>query len=85
MIEIDGGDGGGQILRTACTLAALTGNPARRPNSRGDRPEPGLKVQHLTAVDTLCGDTLENAEFGFEMAVETDSDAPFVSINHSQI
>jgi RNA 3'-terminal phosphate cyclase (ATP) len=52
MVEIDGtfGEGGGQILRTALALSALTGMPFRISNIRGRRPKPGLRHQHLTAV-----------------------------------
>lgn len=54
MIDIDGGDGGGQILRSALALASLTEQPVRIENIRGDRPEPGLKPQHLAVVETLA-------------------------------
>jgi RNA 3'-terminal phosphate cyclase (ATP) len=52
MIEIDGtfGEGGGQILRTALGLSALTGKPFHISRIRGNRPKPGLRRQHLTAV-----------------------------------
>ncbi len=55
MIEIDGsfGEGGGQIARTALALSTLTGKPFRIFDIRKNRPEPGLKAQHLTAVDAL--------------------------------
>lgn len=85
MIEIDGNDGGGQLVRSACTLAALTGTPTRIENVRGDRPEPGLKAQHCTAVETLAavaGGTLDGAELGSEAltytppGAEDESDLP---------
>ena len=52
MIEIDGtfGEGGGQILRTALGLSALTGKPFHISNIRKRRSKPGLRRQHLTAV-----------------------------------
>ena len=52
MITIDGsmGEGGGQVLRTALTMALATGRPCRIDNIRGGRPKPGLLRQHLTAV-----------------------------------
>ncbi|BAY47963.1 RNA 3'-terminal phosphate cyclase [Scytonema sp. HK-05] len=52
MIHIDGsyGEGGGQILRTSLSLAAITGHPIRIGNIRAGRPKPGLAAQHLTAV-----------------------------------
>ncbi|MFN3744900.1 MAG: RNA 3'-terminal phosphate cyclase [Hyphomicrobiaceae bacterium] len=51
-VIIDGsyGEGGGQILRTALTLSAITGRPLRIESLRARRPKPGLAAQHLTAV-----------------------------------
>ena len=54
MIDIDGGEGGGQILRSALALAAVRGEPVRIRNVRGNRPEPGLKPQHLAVVEALA-------------------------------
>ncbi|MBW4685421.1 MAG: RNA 3'-terminal phosphate cyclase [Komarekiella atlantica HA4396-MV6] len=52
MIEIDGsyGEGGGQVLRTSLSLAAITGEPIRITGIRAGRKKPGLAAQHLTAV-----------------------------------
>jgi RNA 3'-terminal phosphate cyclase (ATP) len=52
MIEIDGseGEGGGQILRSALSLAICTEQPFRIDNIRANRDKPGLMRQHLTAV-----------------------------------
>lgn len=52
MIELDGstGEGGGQIVRSALSLAILTGQPFRIRKIRAGRPKPGLQAQHLTAV-----------------------------------
>lgn len=55
MISIDGsqGEGGGAILRVALALSTLTGQPFRIFDIRKNRPQPGLKAQHLTAVEAL--------------------------------
>ncbi|MBW4561489.1 MAG: RNA 3'-terminal phosphate cyclase [Mojavia pulchra JT2-VF2] len=52
MIEIDGsyGEGGGQVLRTSLSLAAITGQPITIAGIRAGRKRPGLAAQHLTAV-----------------------------------
>jgi RNA 3'-terminal phosphate cyclase (ATP) len=52
ILVIDGsyGEGGGQILRTALALAALTGRAVRIENVRAGRQKPGLAPQHLTGV-----------------------------------
>jgi len=69
MIEIDGafGSGGGQILRTACALAAVTKNSCRVFNIRKSRPKPGLATQHLLGIQTLaqlCNGRLEGDFLG---------------------
>jgi RNA 3'-terminal phosphate cyclase (ATP) len=52
MIRIDGstGEGGGQMLRTALSLALVTNQPFQIENIRAKREKPGLLRQHLTAV-----------------------------------
>lgn len=68
-LVIDGshGEGGGQILRTTVTLAALLGRPVRIENIRARRRNPGLQAQHLTSIraaaDT-CRAELSGAEPG---------------------
>ena len=54
-IEIDGsvGEGGGQVLRTALSLAAITDQEVSFSNIRAKREKPGLKRQHLTCVPSL--------------------------------
>ncbi|MFA4906076.1 MAG: RNA 3'-terminal phosphate cyclase [Candidatus Margulisiibacteriota bacterium] len=67
MIEIDGslGEGGGQIVRTALTLGALTKTPLKIDKIRLGRKKPGLQPQHLTgvrAVAEVCQGKLSDAE-----------------------
>ena len=69
MVVIDGsyGEGGGQVLRTALTLAVLTGRPMRIEHVRAGRRKPGLRPQHLTCVRaaaSVCGARLEGDELG---------------------
>ena len=56
MIEIDAsfGEGGGQILRSALALSVITGKAMRLTRIRANRPQPGLKPQHLKAVEAAA-------------------------------
>jgi RNA 3'-terminal phosphate cyclase (ATP) len=56
VLEIDGsyGEGGGQLVRTAVALSAVTGKKIRIKNIRKNRPNPGLKQQHLKALETAA-------------------------------
>jgi RNA 3'-terminal phosphate cyclase (ATP) len=66
-IQIDGVEGGGQMLRSALTLAMVTGQTFRMTNIRGKRPKPGLMRQHLTCVKAACeisGGSADGAEIG---------------------
>ena len=52
LIALDGafGEGGGQVLRTALALSAVTGQGFRVEGIRARRLRPGLRPQHLAAV-----------------------------------
>ncbi|HYO63164.1 MAG TPA: RNA 3'-terminal phosphate cyclase [Pyrinomonadaceae bacterium] len=56
MLTIDGsfGEGGGQIIRTSLALALVTGKAFRAYNVRARRDKPGLRQQHLTAVNAAA-------------------------------
>ncbi len=67
LIEIDGSQksGSGTILRLSIALAAIIGQPLHIHHIRQNRPQPGLRPQHLEAVLTaakLCDAELEGAE-----------------------
>lgn len=64
MIEIDAsfGEGGGQILRSALSLSVITGKAMRLANIRARRPQPGLKPQHLKAVEAAAQISNANVE-----------------------
>ncbi|MGG4640195.1 RNA 3'-terminal phosphate cyclase, partial [Pseudomonas aeruginosa] len=67
LIELDGSEGGGQILRSALSLSMTSGQPLRIRNIRGRRSRPGLLRQHLTAVRAaaeICAAEVEGAELG---------------------
>ncbi|HYH66167.1 MAG TPA: RNA 3'-terminal phosphate cyclase, partial [Urbifossiella sp.] len=74
MIELDGsrGEGGGQILRSALALAALTGRSFKLVNVRANRPKPGLQPQHLMCVraaGAICGAVYKGASVGSAVLV----------------
>jgi RNA 3'-phosphate cyclase len=67
VIEIDGSQksGSGTILRLSVALATILGEPLHIYNIRQNRPQPGLRPQHLEAVLTaakLCDAELQGAE-----------------------
>jgi len=69
MLDIDGayGEGGGQLLRTAVALSAVTGRALRLRDIRARRSKPGLAAQHLTAVRAvgeLCDARIEGLALG---------------------
>lgn len=84
LITLDGshGEGGGQILRTALTLALLTGRSFRIVKIRANRDKPGLRPQHLKAVEAaaslagaeVVGGTLGSRDLTFRPAPYTPRD-----------
>ncbi|UJS21781.1 MAG: RNA 3'-phosphate cyclase [Candidatus Brocadia sp.] len=56
IISIDGsfGEGGGQILRTALSLSAITQRPFEIYKIRANRKTPGLSYQHLQSVNAAA-------------------------------
>ncbi|RBR03202.1 hypothetical protein FVER53590_25716 [Fusarium verticillioides] len=55
-VELDGrtGEGGGQVVRVAIAIAALTGQAVTITNVRGNRERGGLKSQHVTSIQFLA-------------------------------
>jgi RNA 3'-phosphate cyclase len=69
VIEIEGSQksGSGTILRLSIALAAIAGQPLHIFNVRQNRPQSGLRPQHLEAVLTaakLCDAEVKGAELG---------------------
>ncbi|KAL2826456.1 RNA 3'-terminal phosphate cyclase/enolpyruvate transferase [Aspergillus cavernicola] len=70
VVRLDGRtlEGGGQLVRIAVALSALTGRSVTIDNVRGNRyGGTGLKASHLAAIQTLgelSGSTLVNAQVG---------------------
>jgi RNA 3'-terminal phosphate cyclase (ATP) len=69
MIEIDGSkhSGSGTLLRYAVALSTLTHEPLHMTRIRAKRPKPGLRAQHVQAVEacaTLSRGQVEGAEVG---------------------
>lgn len=81
LVTIDGsfGEGGGQILRTALSLASLQGRPLRIVNIRAGRKQPGLRPQHVQAVKaaaTICNASLEGVHEHSRELLFTPQTAP---------
>ncbi|MDP1539002.1 MAG: RNA 3'-terminal phosphate cyclase [bacterium] len=83
MVAIDGSylEGGGEILRTAVSLSAVTKKSCHVFNIRKNRPRPGLMPQHLLGIQTLAklsnakleGDELGSEEIKFYPGEEEES------------
>lgn len=56
LVIIDGsqGEGGGQVLRSALALSLITGKKLEITNIRAHRSKPGLRPQHLKAVEAAA-------------------------------
>jgi RNA 3'-terminal phosphate cyclase (ATP) len=72
-IVLDGsaGEGGGQILRTALSLSAITGRAFTVERIRANRLKPGLRPQHreaARAMAELCDAEVEGIEVGSSAA-----------------
>lgn len=81
IVTIDGsyGEGGGQILRTALTLSAITSCPFRMSNIRATRRNPGLQPQHLSATRAaaaITGAALAGDQFGSDELTFSPSHKP---------
>lgn len=87
---IDGshGEGGGQILRTALSLSAVTGRALRIENIRAGRPKPGLAAQHLTAIHSaaaVCAAQVTGATLG-SLAIRFEPQAsPVAGVYHFDV
>lgn len=60
-------EGGGQLVRVAIALSALTGQPVAISNIRGNRQKRGLKASHIASILFLTkasGGTVQGAELG---------------------
>lgn len=69
MLEIDGSahSGSGTIVRYSAALAALLGQELSITNIRAKRSSPGLRPQHLKALEAvaqLCGGSLKGGKVG---------------------
>lgn len=67
MLNLDGTHGGGQLIRSALTCSMLTGSGFTMKGIRGARETPGLRPQHVAAVDLsrqLCDAIVDGCQIG---------------------
>ena len=67
MIDCSMGEGGGSIVRISVALAALTNTSLKLKNIRAKRSNPGLRAQHLEAINALqqlSGISVKGARIG---------------------
>jgi RNA 3'-terminal phosphate cyclase (ATP) len=79
LVKIDGsqGEGGGQILRTAISLSAITVKPVEVINIRANRVNPGLRPQHIAGIKIIAElfhGKFENLKVGAEWIRFSPSD-----------
>jgi RNA 3'-terminal phosphate cyclase (ATP) len=79
LVKIDGsqGEGGGQILRTAISLSAITSKPIEVINIRANRVNPGLRPQHIAGIKIIAElfhGKFENLKVGAEWIRFSPSD-----------
>jgi RNA 3'-terminal phosphate cyclase (ATP) len=81
----EGGEGGGQVLRTSLALSLVTRAPLRITNIRANRKKPGLMRQHLTCVEAaravsnaeVTGASIGSREIEFRPGETTGGDYSF--------
>ena len=78
MHVLDGSSGGGQLVRTALTCAAVSGEPFRMRYVRRARSNPGLQAQHCAAVEAVA-DICDAATDGVEVGSEAFTFEPRVA------
>ncbi|MFB6095150.1 MAG: RNA 3'-terminal phosphate cyclase [Halodesulfurarchaeum sp.] len=82
--EIDGSAGGGQLLRWALTMSAVTERSFEMHGIRGARDTPGLRPQHVAAVEAigaLTEATTEGVEVGSERITFRPTRRPYGSVS----